>query len=91
MPGRGSQIQHSKVEEQPGEGEAGQGPFLLLVINQPSLTQPDAGKPRKHLPADTGREQILMTSSWPCRGGSWECGDCAVPPKLSHSLAGYLA
>lgn len=84
MPGHGSQIQHSKVEG-PGEGEAGQGPFVLLVINQPSQAQPEADEPRKHLGHRAASDDLILA----LRG--WHCGDGAAPPKLSHSLAGCLA
>lgn len=60
MPGHGSQIQHSKVEGQPGEGEAGQGSLVLLVINQPSLAQPEADKPRKHLGQRATSDDLIM-------------------------------
>lgn len=59
---------------------------MLLIINQPSLAQPETGKPRRAL----GREQqLLMISPCPCRGGSWECGDCAVPKAVT--LPGRLS
>lgn len=60
---------------------------MLLIINQPSLAQPEADEPRKHLGQRAASDDLtLALQGW--KLGLW--GLCCSL-KMSHSQAGYPA